>query len=389
MRVLYLYMFPLWGNGSGAWLRRLTQELSKRYPSHFDACIVAPDKRKLPYAKMFHLDPPHKGVFVGNPELPGVKRFADFTSMELIQTYNYYFLEGAKAIEKFKPDLIHVFHTAFLPPIARNLANFYKIPFIFTTHGSDLYYFKEDNRWQSLMYAASQKSSFITANSLFTKDWYLQLFGREFYKKTIVIPSGIDDSGDFMKDVTWIDKKYKFKHKHMVLFTGRLTEHKGVEYLLHAAKKIPAEIVIIGDGPERPHLEKIIKAENITNVHMLGYFSQRTGKIDDFYLRADVYVAPSIWKEPLGMVILEAMVHKTPVIVTMRGGVKTIVKEGENGFLIRSKESNVIAAKVNMLLKDDKLRKRMGDNAYKTVVAKFNWDKIATKFYELYKRTQK
>ena len=122
---------------------------------------------------------------------------------------------------------------------------------------------------------------------------------------------------------------------------------------------------------------------------MLGYFSQRTGKIDDFYLRADVYVAPSIWKEPLGLVILEAMVHKTPVIVTMRGGVKTIVKEGENGFLIRSKDSNVIAAKVNMLLKDDKLRKRMGDNAYKTVVAKFNWDKIATKFYELYKRTQK
>jgi glycosyltransferase involved in cell wall biosynthesis len=379
-------MFPLWGNGSGAWLRRLTNQLAEQYPNDFEAAIVAPDKHKLPHAKLYQLDPPHKGVFVGNPELPGVKKFADFTSMELIQTYNYYFLEGAKAIEKFKPDIIHVFHTAFLPPIARNLANFYKIPFIFTTHGSDLYYFKEDNRWKSLMHAASQKATFITANSQFTKDWYVQLFGREFTRKTIVIPSGIDNKVNFEKDVSWIDKKYKFKHKHMVLFTGRLIDHKGVGYLIMAAKKIQAEIVILGDGPERSNLEKLVKSEKLDNVHILGFFSDRFGKIQDFYLRADVYVAPSTWKEPLGLVILEAMVSKTPVIVTMGGGVKTIVKDGENGFLIRAKDSNVIAAKVNMLLADDKLRKKIADNAFKTVVTRFNWDKIAARFYNLYTR---
>jgi len=363
--------------------------MAKNYPDSYQAAIVAPDKRKLPHARMFPIDPPHMGVFVGNPELMTTKKYADFTSMELIETVNYYLIETAKAIEKFKPDVIHVFHTAFLPHVARNLANFYKIPFIFTTHGSDLYYFKEDNRWTSLMYAASQKSTFITANSDFTKEWYLRLFGQEFDQKTKVIPAGIDNNIDFSRDVSWIDKKYKFKHKHMVLFTGRLTEHKGVEYLIMAAEKINAEIVIIGDGPERPYLEELIAKKNLDNVHILGYFSARLGKIDDFYLRADVYVAPSVWKEPLGLVLLEAMVHKTPVVVTQSGGVTDIVQDRYNGLLMYAKREDMIAKRVNALLADDKIRLKMGENAYKTVLANFNWDKIATKFYTLYERAIK
>ena len=382
-------MFPLWGNGSGAWLRRLTFQMKKKYGDDYEAGIVAPDKRKLDGVKMYPLDPPHMGVFVGNPELTTSKKYADFTTMELIETLNYYLVNTAIAIEKFKPDIIHVFHTAFLPHIARNLANFYKIPFIITTHGSDLYYFKEDNRWKSLMHAASQKATYITGNSDFTNEWYLRLFGQEFATKMKMIPAGIDNNIDFSRDVTWIDKKYKFKHKKMVLFTGRLTEHKGVEYLIMAAQNINAEIVIIGDGPERPYLEKLIAEKKLDNVHIVGYMSARTGKIEDFYLRADIYVAPSVWKEPLGLVLLEAMVHKTPVVVTQSGGVTTMVQDGYNGFLVYAKRADMIAKRVNALLDDDKLRKKMGENAYKTVLRDFNWDKIVSKFYDVYVKTVK
>jgi len=387
MRVLYTYMFPFWGNGSGAWLRRLINQLSNIYPE-YTAGVVAPDARDLPKAKIYHLKPPKMGVFVGNPELPKDKKYSEFTEMELIELFNYYLLHTARAIEDFKPDVIHVFHTAFLPPIARNLANFYKIPFIITTHGSDLYYFKEDNRWSSLMTSASEKATFITANSDFTKDWYLRLFGQKLAKKTKVIPSGIDNNVDFDRDVSWIDKKYKFTKKHMVLFTGRLTEHKGVEYLIMAAEKIDAEIVIVGDGPERPYLEKLVKEHNLKNVHIVGYISSEKGtKIEDFYLRADVYVAPSVWKEPLGLVLLEAMVHKTPVIVTQGGGVKEIVENGVTGYLVYAKRADMIAKRVNMVLADDVKRKQMGENAYKRVLEKFSWDKIAGKFYNLYERS--
>jgi len=384
MKVLYLYMFPLWGNGSGTWLRKLTYSLKENYPEDFKAAIVAPDSRHLKQARIFRLKPPFVGVFVGNPELPLAKKYSKLSNQEHFQIFYYYLHRTAKAIEIFKPDLIHVFHTAFLPPVGRQLANFYKIPYLISTHGSDLYYFKEDPRWKSLVRDASYRAKYITANSNFTREWYLQMFGRDLAKKTRTIPGGVTNNVDFDKDVSWIDKKLNFKYDKMVLFTGRLTVHKGVEYLIKAAKQIKAEIVIAGDGPEKKYLENLIAKNKLTNVHMVGYFSSRLDTINDFYLRADVYVAPSVWNEPLGLVILEAMIHNTPVVVSRKGGVTTVVKDGYNGFLVRPKSANMIAQKVNLLLSDDKLREKMGERAYKTVIERFSWDKIATKFYNLY-----
>lgn len=377
-------MFPLWGNGSGNWLRRLVSSLKEKYPDDYQAAIVAPDSRVLKQARIFRLKPPITGVFVGNPELPQAKKYSKFTPEEMILTYNYYLLRSAKAIEKFRPQVIHCFHTAFLPPIARQLANLYRIPYLITTHGSDLYYFKEDNRWKTQVRDASLRSKFITANSNFTRQWYLDMFGHDLSKKTKTIPAGISNKIDFKRDVSWIDKKYNFRYDKLVLFTGRLTEHKGVEYLIKAARQIKAEVIIAGDGPERKYLESLILKFKLTNVHMVGYFSYKLDTINDFYLRSDVYVAPSVWNEPLGLVILEAMVNKTPVVVSRKGGVTTLVKDGYNGFLIRPRSPKLIVEKVNLLLNDDKLRVKMGERAYKTVTEKFSWDKIATKFYNLY-----
>jgi len=384
MKVLYLYMFPLWGNGSGAWLRRLIDHLKLSYGDEFQAAIVAPESRVFKNAKIFRLKPPLMGVFVGNPELPGVKKYSKFSNQEMINLYNYYLWRTTRAVAKFKPDVIHIFHTAFLPAVGRMVSVFYKKPYIITTHGSDLYYFKEDPRFKSHVRDASLRAKFITANSNFTRLWYLQMFGPDLAKKTKTIPAGVSNQIDFSKDVSWIDKKYHFQYEKMVLFTGRLTQHKGVEYLIKAARQIKAEIVILGDGPERKYLESLILKYKLTNVHMLGYFSQKLGEINDFYLRSDVYVAPSVWSEPLGLVILEAMVHKTPVVVSRKGGVTTIVKDGYNGFLVRAKSPGMIAQKVNLLLDNDALRYKMAERAYKTVVERFNWGRIATKFYNLY-----
>jgi glycosyltransferase involved in cell wall biosynthesis len=81
------------------------------------------------------------------------------------------------------------------------------------------------------------------------------------------------------------------------------------------------------------------------------------------------------------------MVYKTPVIVTRKGGVSTIVKDGVNGILVRAKSSNEIAQKVNLLIENEKLRFKMGENAYRIVVHRFNWDRIGRRFYNLYNRS--
>jgi len=380
-------MFPLYGNGSGSWLRRLIASMNKLYKGKYEAAIVAPEKRNIKFAKLFKLKPPHMGVFVGNPELPNERKYSDFSNNEMVEIYNYYMNETAKAIDKFKPDLIHVFHTAFLPAFIRPLTNLYKVPFMLTTHGSDLYYFKEDSRWLASARTGAERAKFVTANSDFTRSWFLKMFPTISPKKTKIIPAGVRNGSKFDRDISWIDKKYKLKHDKVVLFTGRLTLHKGVEYLIKAASEIKAEILILGDGPERGELEKLIKKNKLTNVHMLGYFSQKLNQINDFYLRADVYVAPSVWSEPLGLVILEAMAQKTPVVVTRKGGVGTVVKDGYNGLFVRPRNSKQIAEKVNMLLEDENLRIKLGENAYKTVLEKFNWKKISGKFYSLYVRS--
>ncbi|MBI2029188.1 glycosyltransferase family 4 protein [Candidatus Gottesmanbacteria bacterium] len=384
IKVLYLYMFPLWGNGSGAWLREMVTRLAKR--KNIEVGILAPDERKLPGVKHFYIKPPQMGVFVGNPELKGVQRYQDMNGKEITDIYTSYLTRTVRVVEEFKPDIIHAFHTAFIPPLARYLKVLYGTKFIITTHGSDLHYLEQDRRLIGLIKDAARVSSYITANSTFTRNWFLEMFGRELSYKTRTIPGGVTIK-DVRGMVDKINKDYNLKGKKVVIFTGRLTVHKGVEYLIKAARKIQGEVLILGDGPERNYLQSLINQYKLTNVKILGYFSSNERDIlDAFYRRADVYVAPSVWNEPLGLVILESMAQETPVIVTRTGGITSIVKNGYNGYLVRPRNANEIAEKVNKLLSDDALRARMGERAKQTVIRRFTWDKITNRFLNLYRK---
>lgn len=384
MRILYLYMFPLWGNGSGAWLRALAAELVS---AGHDVAIVAPEKRKIQGVKQYFVNPPQMGVFVGNPELPNTKKYEQMSGVELAKIYTAYVDAVIPAIKEFQPEIVHAFHTVFLPPVARLVKVLYGIRFIITTHGSDLHYLSRDRRFIGLIKDAIRVSALITANSNFTRRWFLKMFGVEWADKIRTIPGGvyIDQYGHNGEMREKIDKQFRLKDKKVVLFTGRLTVHKGVEYLIKAAKEIKGEVVILGDGPERGYLQKLIKDYNLTNVKILGYMSPKEQvSFKSFYGRADVYVAPSTWNEPLGLVILEAMAAKTPVIATRRGGITSLVKDGYNGYLVRARNARQIAERVNSLLADDELRKKMGERSYKVVAERYTWKKIADKFVRIY-----
>jgi len=386
MRILFLYPFPLWGNGSGAFLRELTSVLVKR--GH-EIAIVSPDKRRLPGVKHFVANPPQNGVFVGHPELPKSKKFSDMNGLELGEIYLSYLKTSSDAVYQFNPEIIHVFHTAFLPGIARVLKILYGIKFIITTHGSDLEYLEQDRRFIGLINDANGVARYITAVSEFTKQKYLDMFGENLNGKTKVIMGGVN-MGNFtgnLQKIEQIDRKYGLKDKKVVLFTGRLTKNKGVEYLINAAKDIKGTVLIVGGGYDKARLEDIIKAKKLENVIMLGYVRADESELfHAFYERANVYVSPSVWSEPLGLTMLEAMAAGTPVVATKKGGIVSVIKEGENGFFVRPRSSKDIAEKVNMLLLDDDLRKRISENATKTIKDNFTWEKIASQFEDIYKK---
>jgi len=385
MKILYLQTFPLYGSGSGTYARELAREVALKH----EVAMVVPDSRQIAGVKMYSVNLPVKISFTGHPEWPDSKLYTKVGGGDLSSNYLSYFEAIVKAINDFKPDILHVHHLMPLTWIARFIKIAYKLNFMVTVHGSELPTLQNDKRYPYLTIEALRKAVRIIPNSFWTKDWMESVLGIEFRDKIRVIPGGVDVV-TFKKVPTGdIDKKYDLKGKKVIVFAGKLTPYKGVKYLVRAAKKINGEILILGDGSERANLEKIALDENIKNVKFLGHFKDDTEFLVKFYSRADVFVAPSVWDEPLGLVILEAMACETPVVVTRKGGIPLAVKDGKNGLFIRPRNVNDIAEKVNYLLSNDEKRFKMGKRAREIAVEKFSWKIIAQKFIEKYEKFAK
>jgi len=266
------------------------------------------------------------------------------------------------------------------------IKSLYQIPYIISVHGSELPTVQKDRRYNPLTGDALRRARRIVPNSFWTKEWLFKVFGDDFRSLVRVIPGGVDIKRfNPNLDTSDIDKKYGLKGKKVVMFAGKLTAYKGVKYLIKAARKINAEVCILGEGPERKNLEKRVADYKLKNVHFIGHMCAGND-LNRFYRRADVFVAPSVWDEPLGLVILEAMACKTPVVVTRKGGIPLAVKDGINGYFVRPRNSMEISEKVNIHLSDETRRVKMAENARRIVEDKFSWDAIAHRFILMYMR---
>lgn len=382
MRILYLQTFPLWGSGSGTYARYLASEVGK----HFKVGMVAPDDRKIPNVTLFPLKMPFRVAYTGHPEWPNCKLFTQLSNHELVWVYKDFLDSVIYAVEQFQPNIIHVHHAFPLTWAARVIKGIYQIPYIITVHGSELPTAQKDKRYLALTSDALRRARRIVPNSFWTKEWLFKILGDEFRSQVRVIPGGVDLK-KFNPNINTsdIDKKYDIGGKKIVVFAGKLTAYKGVKYLIKAARKIPAEVVILGEGPERARLEEQVKGYGLKNVHFIGHLGT-SDDLNKFYKRASVFVAPSVWDEPLGLVILEAMASKTPVVVTRKGGIPLAVKDGVNGYFVRPRNSSEIAQKVNLLLSDDQKRGKMAENARRIAEEKFSWETIAHRFILMYMR---
>lgn len=387
MRILYLQTFPFWGSGSGTYARHLASEVGKKHK----VAILAPDTRTIEKAKLYMVNLPFPVAFTGHPEWPDCKLYTELSNDEIYRVYKALLEAAIAAVVDFKPDIIHVHHAFPFSWAAAFIKDFYNIPYVVTIHGSELPSMEKKKQFIRATYYAMYRAKRIFPNSGYTRDWFLRIFKGDFHEKCRVIPGGVNidkfvysESG--AKDV---DKKLNLHGKPVVVFAGKLTKYKGVEYLVGAAKKIHGEVVILGDGPERDRLQEKARQLGVTNIHWVGHLGAGVKKLVPYYSRADVFVTPSTWDEPLGLVILEAMACNTPVVVTRKGGIPLAVKEGYNGLFVRARNSAEIVEKVNKLLDNETLRLKMGQNARKSVEEKFSWETIAHKFELSYEKFAK
>jgi len=382
LRILYLQTFPLYGSGSGTYARYLAREIAKKHK----VAMVCPDNRELKNVKIYPIKMPFYVAFTGHPEWKNCRLYKDISNREILQIYKSFLNHAVEAVEDFKPNIIHVHHAFPFSWAARFIKSTYQIPYVISIHGSELPTAQKDKRYIALTMDALRKAKRIIPNSYYTRDWMLKVFGDEYRDQIRVIPGGVDINRFKKTNASEIDKMFNIKGEKVVVFAGKLTAYKGVKYLVKAAKKIKGKVLILGDGPERKNLEKMVKEEKINNVKFLGHLGSNTDFLVKFYSRANVFVAPSIWDEPLGLVILEAMACETPVIVTRKGGIPLAVKDGQNGLFIRPRNSNDIVEKINLLLTNENLRNKMAKKARQIAEEKFSWETIGKRFENIYEK---
>jgi glycosyltransferase involved in cell wall biosynthesis len=387
-KILFLQCFPLWGSGSGTYVRELSLEINKT--PNTEVAIVCPEAQsKIPELKIYPLDFPFPVAFSGHPDWPFCRLYKDLSPKEISDIFRYFLNSTIRAVEDFKPNVIHVHHVSIFLWVANFIKLIYGINYVVTAHGTGVDTAEKNKVYISPSQEGLKRAKKIIAVSGDTKEWLLNVFGKEFSDKLKIIPGGAHIQNFSEKNkINIINKKYNLENKKVVLFSGKLTERKGVYYLIKAAKNIKGDIYVIGDGPDKKIFEDIIVKRDLKNVHLLGYMGDdKKEELKEFYCRADVFVAPSVWDEPLGLVILEAMSCKTPIIATRKGGIPLAVKDGVNGFLIKPRNSTQIAEACNKLLENDKLREKMGEAARQTVEQKFTWSEIAQKYIRIYKNS--
>ncbi|MCW1296759.1 MAG: glycosyltransferase family 4 protein [Candidatus Parvarchaeota archaeon] len=211
-------------------------------------------------------------------------------------------------------------------------------------------------------------------------------------EKINVVYNGIDEKKyDYRIDGGEIRRRYGIKeNERLVFFVGRLERVKGVEYLVLSIPKIiekfpNTKFLILGIGGMQDYIKKMVENLKISgNVIMVNEFVSEEERIK-FYAASDICIFPSLY-EPFGIVALEAMAMKKPVIVGKTGGLQEIVIHEKTGLHVRPGNSDDIANAIIELLSDEKKMIQFGEEGRKRVEENFTWDKIAMKTIEVYQK---
>jgi glycosyltransferase involved in cell wall biosynthesis len=179
-----------------------------------------------------------------------------------------------------------------------------------------------------------------------------------------------------------------------ILFVGRLIERKGVQHLIRALgavrERTPARLVIIGDGPERAHLEELARGAGVAeHVDFRGRVSDE--QLRRAYATAKVFVLPSVLDarqdtEGLGVVLLEAMNYSVPVVASDIGGITDIVQHERTGLLVPPGDETALAAALTRLLTDRVLSNTLGTAGLRALRESFSWERIVDRWEAVYRR---
>jgi colanic acid/amylovoran biosynthesis glycosyltransferase len=286
-----------------------------------------------------------------------------------------------------KPTLIHA-HFGIEGVYALPLAARLGVPLVTTFHGFDAtlstagFFGSPAWAWYPVLRPRLKREGnlFLCASSFIRDKLLAQGFPAE---RTLVHYIGVDS--------TAIMPRAAGEEEPVILHVARLVEVKGTEFLIRAfglLARPEARLVLIGDGPLRGRLEQLARECGVAErVEFLGALPHR--EVLGWMRRASLLALPSVRtasgrEEGLGMVTLEAAATGVPAVGSDLGGIRETIRDRETGFLVPERDPAALAARMEALLADEALRRRMGEAARRRVEREFDITRQSAVLEEIY-----
>lgn len=380
MKVLFLnYEYPPLGGGAANATAYILREFSKLPDLEVDLVTSSASVK-------YELERIGNNIKIHKLPIGKNEKNLHFQSQKdlLVYAWKAYFF-GKKLISANKYDLTHSFFTVpcgFLSMVYHRL---YKLPYIVSLRGSDVPGYSDRFSFlykflTPLIRHIWKKSSAVIPNSEGLKKLALKTNPKQ---KMHIIYNGID--------IEQFKPSYRSRTSVVkIICVSRLTARKGINYLIDAVKilsqKYPnLRLEIAGEGDQQAALRAQAETANLgPKIAFLGRVPHE--KIAEIYNSAEVFVLPSL-NEGMSNTMLEALASGLPLIATDTGGSKELILNGENGFIIKMRNSEDIAEKLEKLISDPELARKMGDESRK-IAETMSWKKVAEQYFDLYKKVK-
>lgn len=324
----------------------------------------------------------HEGIKIWHPRFYDIplKSFNKVRNRSVINS-------GVKILEEvltqFEFDLIHS-HMAYPDSsLGVYLKGKLNTPLITTIRSTDMDISIKDLKLQKYMKGNLEKSNLIISPSpqLSHKlDASLGLTSNHIGNGIYPIKSTNKTKENF--------KKGKYKDKLLLLSISQLIEWKGIKYNILALSKLVVNYpdlvyVIVGDGPEMSNLKLLVKKLKLESyVFFTGDISHN--KAMEYMEICDVFSMPS-YRETFGLVYLEAMYLKKPIILCENNGVDGIVINKESALVVPPKNHEAIEKSINLLLSNPIVYQKLSQNGYEIVNKHYLWNEIGIELSRTYK----
>lgn len=260
------------------------------------------------------------------------------------------------------------------------------IPVVTTLHGTDITLVGREVTYEHVVSWSINQSDAVTAVSKKLKEETLEHF--DITREIDVIPNFIDFNRFNKKPREHFKQMIAPNGEKIIIHTSNFRKVKRVEDVVaifsRIIKEIPAKLLLIGDGPERSHIEKVCREHNTCDwVTFLG----KQEAIEEILSIGDLFILPSE-SESFGLAALEAMACEVPVISTNAGGIPEVNIHGVTGFLSNIGDVDSMANHAITLLKDPEMLKSFRKNAL-LQAHNFDLQSILLQYEAVYQRVIK